>query len=84
LDEGTKEEMMTTEVPTLSLHHTMMLVMDYQPAALHHLRDVDGLLSCMARAIDMARRSGMPIGYVRMAFDDADYAAIDEKISRTR
>jgi len=67
LDEGTKEEMMTTEVPTLSPHHTMMLVMDYQPAALHHRRDVDGLLSRMARAIDMARRSGMPIGYVRMA-----------------
>jgi nicotinamidase-related amidase len=84
LNEGTKGEMMTPEIPTISPHHTMMLVMDYQPAALHHLRDVDGLLSRMARAIDMARRSGMPIGYVRMAFDDADYAAIDEKISRTR
>ncbi len=75
---------MTPEIPTISPHHTMMLMMDYQPAAFHHLRDVDGLLSRMARAIDMAKRSGMPIGYVRMAFDDADYAAIDEKISRTR
>jgi nicotinamidase-related amidase len=67
---------MTTEIPTISSHHTMMLVMDYQPAALHHLPDANGLLSRMPRAIDMARRSGVRIGYVRMAFDDADYAAM--------
>ena len=69
---------MATEIPTLNPYHTIMLVMDYQPAALHNLPNVNELLSRVAEAIDIARSNGVQIGYVRMAFDDADYAAIPE------
>lgn len=52
--------------------------MAYQPAILSNLPDADVLLSRMARVIDTARHSGVSIGYVRVAFTEADYQAIPE------
>jgi nicotinamidase-related amidase len=67
---------MTETIPTINPKHAILLVMDYQPAILTNVTDADGLLANMATAIQTARDSGMQIGYVRVAFRDADYAAM--------
>jgi nicotinamidase-related amidase len=56
----------------------MLLVMDYQPAILNNLPDADELLTRMAEVIHTARTSGVQIRYVRVAFDDSDYAVMSE------
>lgn len=53
-----------------------LLVMDYQPGILQRLADADELLGRAAQAISTVRRQGGQIGYVRVAFEDADYAAM--------
>jgi nicotinamidase-related amidase len=67
---------MTDDTPTIDPTHTALLVMDYQPAILGRVPDSDALLARMRDTIAMARGRGMHIGYVRVAFDDADYAAV--------
>ena len=47
-----------------------------RPASLDRIKDADALLARAARAIDLVRDRGGQIGYVRVAFEDADYAAI--------
>jgi nicotinamidase-related amidase len=55
--------------------------MDYQPAVLGSLGDAEELLSRVAEAIAIVRRHGGQVGYVRVAFDDADYDAVPEHSS---
>jgi nicotinamidase-related amidase len=55
---------------------TALLVMDYQNAIVDMLGEPDELLSRAADAIDLVRRHGGRVGYVRVAFEDADLAAI--------
>jgi len=71
-------ELMNETTPTIDPHHTMLLVMDYQPAILNNLPDADELLTRMAEVIHTARTSGVQIGYVRVAFDDSDYAVMPD------
>ena len=61
---------------TVDPKSTILLVMDYQPAILSHLHDSDALLSRLAGAIATVRDHGGQVGYVRVAFDESDYAAI--------
>jgi nicotinamidase-related amidase len=49
-----------------------LLVMDYQNGVVDMLGEPDDLLSRAASAIDTVRRAGGQIGYVRVAFEDAD------------
>jgi len=67
---------MTDSLPTINPQQSALLVMDYQPAVLGSLSDAEGLLSRMAHAIAIVRRHGGQIGFVRVAFEDADYDAI--------
>lgn len=67
---------MNEMIPPIDLQHTMLLVMDYQPAILANLPDADVLLARIAKVIDAARRSGVQVGYVRVAFTEADYQAV--------
>lgn len=67
---------MTDALPHVDPQHTALLVMDYQPAILGSLSDADALLSRVADAIAIVRRHGGQVGYVRVAFEDADFAAI--------
>jgi nicotinamidase-related amidase len=55
-----------------------LLVMDYQFAILAMVPDADGLLSRAANAIEIAHRNLALVGYVRVAFDDADLKAIPQ------
>ncbi len=53
-----------------------LLVMDYQNGVVDMLGEPDDLLSRAAEAIALVRRHGGTVGYVRVAFTDADIEAI--------
>lgn len=55
---------------------TALLVMDYQSGIVGRIAHLDALLEKAAKAIAAARRHGVRVGYVRVAFDDADAKAI--------
>jgi len=67
---------MTDATPAIDPQHSALLVMDYQPAVLGYLTEVEPLLTRMADAIAITREAGASVAYVRVAFDDDDYAAI--------
>jgi nicotinamidase-related amidase len=67
---------MTGTLPTIDPRHTALLVMDYQPGIVGSLPEPEALLSRGAEAISLIRRHGGQVGYVRVAFEDADYEAI--------
>jgi nicotinamidase-related amidase len=67
---------MTETVPALDPRHTALLVMDYQVGLLDRLDEDDGLVTAMAEAIATVRAAGGQVGYVRVAFDDADLEAV--------
>ena len=50
--------------------------MDYQNGVVDMFGDPDDLLSRAASAIATVRRAGGHVGYVRVAFEDADFQAI--------
>jgi nicotinamidase-related amidase len=64
--------------PVIDPAQTALLVMDYQRAILGSLPESDELLKRVAAAISGARDRGVRIGYVRVAFDAADYAALSD------
>jgi nicotinamidase-related amidase len=64
-----------TDTP-IDPRRTALLLMDYQSGILSRLDDAADLLARAAQAIDVVRGRGGQIGYVRVAFEDADYEAI--------
>jgi nicotinamidase-related amidase len=69
---------MTTTTPNMDRTKTALLVMDCQPALLDSLPKSDELLTRVGAAISTARERGVQIGYVRVAFNDSDYAAMPD------
>ena len=67
---------MTDPINTFDPAKTALLIMDYQAGILGRLPEADELLERAAGAIGLARDAGMTIGYVRVAFTDADIAAV--------
>ena len=67
---------MTGTLPAVDPRRTALLVMDYQAGILGRLDQAEPLLACAADAIAVVRGRGGQIGYVRVAFDDADYEAV--------
>jgi nicotinamidase-related amidase len=67
---------MTDPTPALDPRRTALLVMDYQNAIVGRLEDAEALLARVARAIALVRQHGGTVGYVRVAFDDADFDRI--------
>ena len=53
-----------------------LLVMDYQPGIVGRLPDPEAQLALMSDVIARARDQGLTIGYVRVAFNDDDLAAV--------
>ena len=51
-------------------------MIDYQNGIVDMLGEAEGLLSLAAHAIATVRRAGGRVGYVRVAFEDADLAAM--------
>jgi nicotinamidase-related amidase len=67
---------MTDPTPVIDPRRTALLVMDYQNAIVGRLEDAEALLARVAHAIALVREHGGRVGYVRVAFDDADFDAI--------
>jgi nicotinamidase-related amidase len=53
-----------------------LLIMDYQPAVLDLVSDGDKLIGHANEAIDVVHRHGITVGFVRIAFEDDDYAIV--------
>ena len=64
------------QVDIVDPRHTALLVMDYQNGILGSLDGAEALLGKAADAIALVRGWGGKVGYVRVAFTDADYDAI--------
>jgi nicotinamidase-related amidase len=67
---------MPDNYPPLDPGRTALLVMDFQPGILGMLTHAEALLAQVERAIAIVRERGGQIAYVRVAFEDADFAAI--------
>lgn len=68
----------TTDTPKIDPARTALLVMDYQPGILDRVEDPDALAAKARTAIDTLREAGATIGYVRVAFTDADLEAMPD------
>jgi len=67
---------MSDSLPVIDARHAALLVMDLQPGLLDSLAGADDLLTCAESAIATVRAHGGQVGYVRVAFEDADYDAM--------
>jgi nicotinamidase-related amidase len=61
---------------TIDTQRTALLVMDYQPRIVGMLDAPEALLARAREAIDLVRGAGGRVGYVRVAFEDADFDAM--------
>jgi nicotinamidase-related amidase len=67
----------TDTAPTaIDPRHAALLVMDYQQAIVGMIDDSDALVARAAEAIDLVRSRGGHVGYVRVAFTQADLQSI--------
>jgi nicotinamidase-related amidase len=55
---------------------TALLLMDFQPGIIGRIADPEMLLARAREALATARDAGAHVGYVRVAFEEADLAAI--------
>lgn len=67
---------MTAPHPVIDPRRTALLVMDYQNGIVDLLDGADALLERAAEAIATVRRHNGHVGYVRVAFTDADVEAM--------
>jgi nicotinamidase-related amidase len=63
---------------TLDPQRTALVLMDFQEGVIGSLPNRDELLDRAATAIATARACGGTVAYVRVALDDADFAAVPE------
>ncbi len=67
---------MAESAERIDASRTALLVMDYQHGILGRLPEADAVVANAARAIETVRRAGGHVGYVRVAFTDADLQAV--------
>jgi nicotinamidase-related amidase len=67
---------MSSPTPALDPAGTALLVMDFQPGVLQRMPGLEPLLGRVRGAIADVRDHGGTIGYVRIAFTEADWAAV--------
>lgn len=67
---------MSEDIAPVDIEHAVLLVMDFQRSIVGRVADAEALLDRVAGAIATARARGMAVGYVRVAFEDADYDAV--------
>jgi nicotinamidase-related amidase len=65
-----------TMTPKIDPQRTALLVMDYQPGIVGRLSEPEAILARAADAIAVARARGVQVGYVRVAFEEADLEAM--------
>lgn len=62
----------------LDPQRTALLLMDYQAGIVERIDDPDDLIARAQKALAAARAAGATVGYVRVAFTDADLAAMPD------
>jgi nicotinamidase-related amidase len=67
---------MSSPTPALDPTHTALLVMDFQRGVVDRMAGLGALLTRVQQAIADVRDHGGTIGYVRVAFTEADWASI--------
>jgi nicotinamidase-related amidase len=67
---------MNESLPAIDPKTTALLIMDYQLGIVARVSDADALVARAGEAIRIARARGAHVGYVRVAFHDADYGAV--------
>ena len=67
---------MSSPTPVLDPRHTALLVMDFQRGVVDRMPGLDPLLTRVQEAVADVRDHGGTIGYVRVAFTEADWAAM--------
>lgn len=70
---------MIRATPKIDPARTALLVMDYQNGILGMIENADALVTNAVQAIRIVRERGGHIGYVRVAFTDADYDAVSDR-----
>lgn len=70
---------MTEAISAIPAAASALLVMDYQTGIISMLSNPDAPLSRVTEAIAIARRRGVHVGYVRVAFEDAELNAIPDR-----
>lgn len=58
---------------------TALLVMDYQAGIIGSIAEADELVARASQAIRVVREWGGHVGYVRVAFTDAEFAAVPDR-----
>jgi nicotinamidase-related amidase len=67
---------MADAAPPIDPKRSILLVMDYQQGIAGSFPGAEDLLQLAGTAISAARAAEMPVGYVRVAFTEADYDAV--------
>ncbi|HET7815663.1 MAG TPA: cysteine hydrolase [Candidatus Baltobacteraceae bacterium] len=70
---------MSDSVQPVQPERTALLVMDYQHGILARLPDAGAVIDKAARAIEIVRRAGGHIGFVRVAFTGAEMQAVPDR-----
>jgi nicotinamidase-related amidase len=72
---------MDEDIPKVDAARTALVLMDFQPAVLGAVSESDtaALVANAEKALTWARSAGLTVAHVRVAFRDADYAAIPER-----
>ncbi|MGC2129631.1 MAG: cysteine hydrolase [Candidatus Aquilonibacter sp.] len=70
---------MPDTMPKIEPAHAALLVMDYQTGILGMVESADTLIANTQNAIGTVRNHGGHVGFVRVAFTEADYDAIPER-----
>jgi nicotinamidase-related amidase len=75
------EDVPKEDVPKVDAARTALVLMDFQPAMLGAVTEsgTAALLANAERALTWARSTGLTVAHVRVAFRDADYAAIPDR-----
>jgi nicotinamidase-related amidase len=76
IHEQERGEPLTSPAPAFDPKNTALLVMDFQRGVVERMPGLDPLLGRVQQAIADVRGHGGTIGYVRVAFTEADWAAV--------
>lgn len=67
-----------SDTPKLDPARTALLLMDYQPGIVERVPEPEALIERAQTALAAARAAGATVGYVRVAFTDAEMEAMPE------
>ena len=70
---------MQTQLPSIESSKTALLLMDYQMGILANYPQSESVIGKVSQVLTRARDQRLTVGYVRVAFEDADYQEIPDR-----